>query len=191
MLGEHQHHRRDTTADAGNEHGLARPHLAAGDERPVGSQSGEGQGSGLGPGEVGGLGHDVRGGDDDLVGVGAVVGHAENAVVGALSLGIWPPAEAGVDDDTLTGQLGCDAGTDRRDHAGPVRTEHTRQPDAAVLAEANPHVTTVQGGGFESDYDLAGRGGAARHLTHGQGGGTVGALFGQHHCAHRAGGRSR
>ena len=169
--GHAQLHRREghAAAHARYQHALAGLHLSAGEGRPVGREAGQRQRRALLEGEVGWQGPDVFGGQHDVLGEGAGVGHAQHGELAGLGAGVAAPAQAGVDEHAGphgggVGRHVCAVGGH---FASPIGPQGAGQRDAGVFTGLDKNVAVVEGGGVQLHQNFAqagrGRGNVAQH----------------------------
>ena len=91
----------DSGRGCADEHRLALDQPAAGDQRAPGGEAGHGERCGLVPGQVRGLGMQVRRRHGDVLGMRAVRGGAEDLVLGGGEALILAPVQGRRDDDVV------------------------------------------------------------------------------------------
>ena len=152
--GEHRRDRGDAAADAEHQDGLAGPDPGAAHERPVGGEPRERERRRLLPRQARRLGEHVLRREPHQLGVGAVVGAAEDAEAGRRGLLAAAPAERRVDDHLVALAEAGHAVADRPDRPRAVRSGDDRQR-ARRDALAQEHVPPVQRRRPERDHHLA------------------------------------
>ena len=120
---------------------------------------------------MGGQRPDVAGGQRDVFGKRAGVGHAEHHEVAGLGAGVVAPAQAGVDEHAGPhgGRVGGHVGAVGGYFAGSIGSQSAGQLDAGVFALLNKYIAVVERGGVQPNQDFAGAGRGHGHIAHGNG----------------------
>jgi len=143
--------------DAADQHAFTRLQMGPRKNRPIRGQPGQRQRRRLGPGEMRGLGRQLRGRHGDFLRQRALARQPEDLKWRALRPLIAAPVETRVDDDLAPDERGIHAIAHRADGAGAVRTRDARPFQPGVLAVQDPYVAVVQRGGAQIYDHFAGR----------------------------------